>query len=71
LFPWIQKGKMTEKMVVDQNQVTTRKLTWQNGSSKNSPVYRGRHFSVFELRNNKILTGNENPDNPPQIHKLE
>jgi hypothetical protein len=49
LFAWIQKGKMTDKMVVDKNQVTTRSLTWQNGTSKNAPVNRGRHFSGLQL----------------------
>jgi len=46
---------MTDKMVVDKNKVTTRRLTWQNGSSKNIPFYRGRHFSDLQLRNYRIL----------------
>jgi hypothetical protein len=66
-----KKGKMTDKMVADKNQVITRRFTWQNGSSKNVPVYRGRHFSDVQLRNNRILTGTANSYNPSQMHKLE
>jgi hypothetical protein len=66
-----KKGKMTDKMVVDKNQVITRRLTWQNGSSKNVSVCRGRHFSDLQLRNNRIFTGTANSGNPSQMHKLE